>query len=134
VAKRTRVKTLTRRPGARPASSRPNTLRTVAPRPVSAPLAPAQPMPSEVEATTLITSDRNVFLRTEAPVDTAAVARSTPGRVKVKPNSLLAAKAATEYVYVGQDLRRIAVVGASLFAVLLLLWIVLVVLGLSGIY
>ena len=91
-------------------------------------------MPSEVEATTLITSDRNVFLRTEAPVDTAAVARSTPGRVKVKPNSLLAAKAATEYVYVGQDLRRIAIVGASLFAVLLLLWIVLVVLGLSGIY
>jgi len=40
----------------------------------------------------------------------------------------------TEYVYVGQDLRRIALVGASLFGVLLLLWILLVVLGLSGIY
>ena len=54
--------------------------------------------------------------------------------MKVKPNSLLAAKAATEYVYVGQDLRRIAIVGASLFGILLLLWILLVVLGLSGLY
>lgn len=57
-----------------------------------------------------------------------------PGRVKVKPNSLLAARAETEYVYVGKDLRRIVMVGASLFGVLILLWIVLVVLGLSGLY
>jgi hypothetical protein len=92
-------------------------------------------MPSEVvEATTLITTDRSVPIRAETQADAAAIARSTPGRVKVKPNSLLAAKAATEYVYVGQDLRRIAIVGASLFGVLILLWIVLVVLGLSGIY
>ncbi len=91
-------------------------------------------MPSEVQATTLITTDQAEPIRAETPADAAAVARSTPGRVKVKPNSLLAAKAATEYVYVGQDLRRIALVGASLFGILLLLWIVLVVLGLSGIY
>lgn len=91
-------------------------------------------MPSEVEATTLIVTDSTLSLRTDAPADPAAIARSMPGRMKVKPNSLLAAKAATEYVYVGQDLRRIAVVGASLFGVLLLLWVLLVVLGLSGIY
>jgi hypothetical protein len=91
-------------------------------------------MPSEVEATALIAADRSVSVPAASPVDYAAIARSTPGRVKVKPNSLLAAKAATEYLYVGQDLRRIAIVGASLFGVLLLLWILLVVLGLSGIY
>ena len=132
MAKRTRVKTMSSRPGARPASSRPNTLR--APRAVSAPLAPAQPMPSEVEATNLIVTDRSVPTIAATQADAAAIARSTPGRVKVKPNSLLAAKAATEYVYVGQDLRRIAIVGASLFGVLLALWILLVVLGLAGIY
>jgi hypothetical protein len=91
-------------------------------------------MPSEVEATSLIVTDRNVPAIAATQADAAAIARSTPGRVKVKPNSLLAAKAATEYVYVGQDLRRIAIVGASLFGVLLLLWILLVVLGLAGIY
>src|SRR5881396_826597 len=84
VAKRTRVKTATNRPGARPASSRPNSLRTAAPRPVSAPLAPAQPMPSEVEATALIITDRSISVRTDAPSgDAAAIARSTPGRLKV---------------------------------------------------
>jgi hypothetical protein len=62
------------------------------------------------------------------------IRRSTPGRVKVKPNSLLAARAETEYIYVGQDLRKIAVVAAALFGVLLLLWVLLVVVGLFGIY
>jgi hypothetical protein len=68
------------------------------------------------------------------PTASAAYSRSTPGRLKVKPNSLLAGKADTEYVYVRQDLRRIAIVGASLFGVLILLWLLLVVLGLSGLY
>jgi hypothetical protein len=134
VAKRTRVKTVANRPGARPATSRPGGPRPSTPRAVSAPLAPAQPMQSQVDAAALIRTDRGMTGATEAVADGGAIARSTPGRVKVKPNSLLAAKAATEYVYVGQDLRRIAIVGASLFGILLLLWIVLVVLGLSGLY
>jgi hypothetical protein len=54
--------------------------------------------------------------------------------MKVKANSLLAARAQTEYVYVGQDLRRIVLVGAMLFGILLALWIVLVILGVSGLY
>jgi hypothetical protein len=91
-------------------------------------------MPSEVEAAAMIRADRSVSIPADGSGDAAAITRSTPGRVKVKPNSLLAAKAATEYVYVGQDLRRIALVGAGLFGVLLLLWLLLVVLGLSGIY
>ena len=93
-------------------------------------------MPSQLEAAAIIAEGAEPAppSAVAALTDSAAIARSTPGRVKVKANSLLAAKAATEYVYVGQDLRRIAIVGASLFGVLLLLWVVLVVLGLSGLY
>lgn len=65
---------------------------------------------------------------------TAGTARSARGRVKVKPNSLLAARAATEYVYVGQDLKRITWLGALLFLVLLAAWVLLVPLDLAGIY
>jgi hypothetical protein len=57
-----------------------------------------------------------------------------PGRLKVKPNSLLAARAAEEYVYVGKDLRRIAIVGVSVFVALFVAWILLVVANLSGMY
>lgn len=46
---------------------------------------------------------------------------------RVKAGSLLAAKAATEYVYVAQDMRRIAIVAAVLFGVLFLLWLLIVV-------
>jgi hypothetical protein len=51
------------------------------------------------------------------------VSRSLPGRVKVKPDSVLAQRARDEYVYVGQDLRRIVVVAAILFAALLVIWV-----------
>jgi hypothetical protein len=46
---------------------------------------------------------------------------------RVKPGSLLAAKAATEYVYVAQDMRRIALVAALLFGILFVLWLLIVV-------
>ena len=49
-------------------------------------------------------------------------------RHRVKPGSVLAARAATEYVYVAKDLRRILVVAGSLIAVLLLLWLLVIVL------
>lgn len=75
------------------------------------------------------------------PVDAAAsdpvgagTSRSARGRVKVKPNSLLAARAATEYVYVGQDLKRITWLGVLLFLALLAAWVLLVPLDLAGIY
>ena len=56
------------------------------------------------------------------------VARAIPARQRVKPGSLLAARAATEYLYVSQDMRRILLVAGSLFGTLVVLWVLLVVL------
>ena len=47
---------------------------------------------------------------------------------------LLATRAASEYVYVGADLRKIAVVAAALFGVMLVLWVLLVIVGVAGSY
>jgi hypothetical protein len=90
-----------------------------------APAIPGAPPPDQAESSLVIT---------DAP------ARPTPpishhrGRVKVKPNSLLAARAAEEYVYVGKDMRRILTIAASLGVLLLVLWVLLVVFNLSGLY
>jgi hypothetical protein len=46
---------------------------------------------------------------------------------RVKAGSVLAARAATEYVYVAKDMRRILVVAALLVGVMLVLWLLLVV-------
>jgi len=54
--------------------------------------------------------------------------RSAAHRQRVKPGSVLAAKAATEYVYVAHDLRRIVVLAAILLLVLIAAWLVFVVL------
>jgi hypothetical protein len=70
---------------------------------------------------------------TEAPKAAGPVSHHR-GRVKVKPNSLLAARAAEEYVYVGKDMRRIVAIAAACSALLVLLWVLLVVFNLSGLY
>ena len=46
-----------------------------------------------------------------------------------RPGSSLAAKAASEYVYVGQDLRRIAMVAGGLFAIMGVLFVLFQVVG-----
>jgi hypothetical protein len=51
---------------------------------------------------------------------------------RVRPNSLLAVRAAEEYVYVAQDIRRIAVVALGLFGLLFAIWIALELLGIPG--
>jgi hypothetical protein len=51
---------------------------------------------------------------------------------RVRPNSLLASRAAEEYVYVAQDLRRIAVVAVLLFGLLFGAWIALNMMGVLG--
>ncbi len=51
--------------------------------------------------------------------------RSGPAR-----QSALAARAATEYVYVGQDLRHIALLASAIGGVLLVLWVIIDVLRL----
>jgi hypothetical protein len=56
------------------------------------------------------------------------------GHVKVKPTSALAARAAQEYVYVGEDLRRIARVSIAMLALMVVLWLIIVVANVFGIY
>ena len=69
--------------------------------------------------------------------DRPATAATELGRVvrttsrthhRIKPGSLLAARAATEYVYVAQDMRRILLVAGGLIGLLFVLWLLLVVL------
>lgn len=69
-----------------------------------------------------------------ASVAVARATRATPpttsARVhhKIKAGSLLATRAATEYVYVAQDLRRIVAVAALLIGGLFVLWLLVVIL------
>jgi hypothetical protein len=73
-------------------------------------------------------------LDTPAPVAVARAKRSAPlatsSRVhhKIKAGSLLATRAATEYVYVAQDMRRILVVAGLLIGAMFALWLLVVVL------
>jgi len=60
--------------------------------------------------------------------------RRQRGHVKVKPTSALAARAAQEYVYVGEDLRQIARVGIAMSIVMIVLWVIIVPLNIFGIY
>ena len=46
---------------------------------------------------------------------------------KIKAGSILAGRAATEYVYVAQDIRKIVLVATSLIAVMFVLWFLIVV-------
>ena len=56
------------------------------------------------------------------------------GRVKVKPDSLLAGRASDEYAYIRADLRRIAGVAIGLFASLVIVWFVLTGIDPLGLY
>jgi hypothetical protein len=129
VAKRNRAsRNALRRSASRPQArtqSGPRSSGPAAPRPATARLAPVESLGPEDAASSLVQG---------APESAPGSLRAVPGRTKIKPNSLLAARAETEYLYVGKDLRRIAVVGVSLFGVLIGLWILLVVIGLAGLY
>lgn len=46
---------------------------------------------------------------------------------KIKAGSILAARAASEYVYVAQDMRRILLVAGFLIGLLFALWLLIVV-------
>lgn len=120
MSKRTRgaaTRTTQRRPGQRPAGARPPTARSAdspTPRP------PSQLLAAEGIADEIVEGRPD-----RATAQLGAVARSTPSRSRAKPSGLLAAKAATEYVYVAQDLRRILMVAALVFGIMLVLWILL---------
>jgi hypothetical protein len=105
------------RPGTRPATDR-----------ATAPRRRIAEQPSQLEAAEVIAEDIVEQHPAEAAQELERVARSTHPRHRTKPGSLLAARAATEYVYVAQDMRRILLVAGLLFGVLLLLWLVVVML------
>ena len=85
--------------------------------------------PSQLEAAEEIAEDIVEERPAEANAELARVARSTARtHHRIKPGSLLAARAATEYVYVSQDLRRILFVAGGLIGLLFALWLALVVL------
>jgi hypothetical protein len=135
VAKRTRgTRVAQHRPGQRVASSRPPSTRPPTGGTGTTAVAATPFSPSDDLVVEQALAAEAVSSAPNATVSGPDIRRSTPGRAKVKPNSLLAARSQTEYVYVGQDLRRIAVVAAGMFGVLLLLWVLLVVVGLFGIY
>ncbi|MDO8484658.1 MAG: hypothetical protein Q7S35_06900 [Candidatus Limnocylindrales bacterium] len=56
--------------------------------------------------------------------------RSAPD-VAVRASSPLATAAANEYAYVARDVRRVAIVGGSLVSLLLILWVVTQVTGVT---
>lgn len=106
-----------RRPGTRPSVNRPT-------RPRSNAVAPSQ-----LEAAPDIAEDIIEDRPAEAAHELEAAARASAQRHRsVKPGSVLAAKAATEYVYVAQDMRRILIVAAALFGILIAAWVVIVIL------
>ena len=128
------------RPGQAPSrSSLPSS--SSAPRPGTQPPAAipgAAPRPTASDATLVIEG-----LPEETHTAVATPARSTTtqpvrthhrGHVKVKPTSALAARAAQEYVYVGEDLRQIAKVGISMLVVMSVLWLVIVMGNVFGLY
>lgn len=119
---------------------------TSSPRPGTQPPAAipgAAPRPSAAEATLIISGLPDDTLTAVPSTPAAAAVAHAPmgavrshrrGHIKVKPTSALAARAAQEYVYVGEDLRHIAKVGITMFVVMIVLWLVIVVANVFGIY
>lgn len=106
-----------RRPGTRPAIDRPARERS------------AGTLPSQLEVAAEVAED----VVEDRPAEAAAELERTRSHQRhrvAKPGSLLAAKAATEYVYVAMDMRRILVVAAILFGILFVAWLLIVVLRL----
>lgn len=116
MSKRVRGGARSHRTGARPSTDRSASARRR-----------AAERPSQLEAAEIIAEDVIEDRPAEAAAELSRVARTTHPRHRTKPGSLLAARAATEYVYVAQDLRRITVVAVLLFGVLILLWLAIVV-------
>jgi hypothetical protein len=106
-----------RRPGARPPSERGATRRR-----------DLLDRPSQLEAAEVIAEDVVEHRPATAAAELERAARPTV-RVhhKIKAGSILAARAATEYVYVSQDMRRIVLVAGGLIVLLFAMWLLVVV-------
>ncbi len=142
VAKRTRGVTPTSayRPGRTPTTSKGTSLPSTSssPRPGTQPPAAipgAAPRPTEFESSVVLadgaTGQPDL---TAAGLPVPTVRSHQRGHVKVKPGSALAARAAQEYVYVGEDLRHILKVAVTLMVVMIALWLIIVVANVFGLY
>lgn len=116
------------RPAARPGSApaRPSS----AAAPAATPVAPAASLTPEEEARAA--QLEAAILAEERQAEQGRRARATRSTAEpVVRASTLAVSAANEYAYVARDVRRLARVGGSLVAVLLALWVVVQVTGIS---
>lgn len=110
----------TRRPISRPAGARPG-------RP-SPPDPTTLPAPTPLEVAPEVAEDVVEKRPAAAAADARRATHVANPRPRAKAGSVLAARAASEYVYVGQDIRRIVVVSAVLFGLMLLAWLLIAVL------
>jgi len=134
---------------ARGTTTRPGQRRAIQ-RPASGPSSGARPgSPAPVASGSELAAQRPASLTPEeearaAQLEAAIVAqerqaeegrRSRVQRAAVEPvlrsNSPLAAAAANEYAYVARDVRKVAVVGGTLVGLLLVLWVVTQVTGIT---
>lgn len=99
-------------------------------RPVQRP--PARPAQRAVETAPVgaVAVDELVDDLPEASAEGAPSRPATGARSRTRgPSASFEESAAQEYAYVASDVRRIALVGGSLFAVLIALWLLIEVLG-----
>lgn len=83
---------------------------------------------SQLVAAEIIAEDIVEQHPAEAAAEIERVERATATtRTRVKPGSMLAVRAATEYIYVGKDIRQIVVVAVLLTGIMIVLWLLLVV-------
>lgn len=97
-------------------------------RPANRPVRPV----SQLEAAEIAAEDIVEGRPAAAANEIERAAASQPRGARARPNTLLATRAAEEYIYVAQDLRRIALVAVLLFGILFGLWIAIEALGLFG--
>jgi hypothetical protein len=118
------------RPAARPASPTARPGSTVGP---ASPVAPPRPASLTPEEEARAGELEAAILAEEKQADAARRSRSqranpdTPAR----GSTPLAVAAANEYAYVARDVRRVALVGGTLVALLVVLWVVTQVTGVT---
>ena len=121
-----RVRGSSTRPGQRPRLQRGSTPRArVASQPAAPPstsLTPAEEArAAELEAQ-IVAAERAAEVKVDRPRERSRRPIETEGRVR--PGSI-AVRASQEYAYVSRDIRRIVVIGGSLIALLIGLWVVI---------
>lgn len=133
-----RARGTTTRPGQRRPIQRPAT-RPGSSAAQAAPISATRPEVPSILSVSLTAEEEAQAAKLEAAIVAQEQrAESSPRRfqrgapeVAVRTSSGLATSAANEYAYVARDVRRVAIVGGSLVGLLLALWVVVQVTGIS---